>query len=282
MRNPSVFCLIVLSLMVSASETIASLPPSQDTAPADSNVGQPAIKRPSAARDPDQSSDNRLVSSWKDADAQVAFEGARRLQDRGLYEQALERFQSCLEKEPQAETHYYMGECLDVLERPELAADHLSRYLEKVPSDAEAVTRLGCVQLKCNRPDDAIKTFSSLVRLHGDLGRSGLRSAYIQKGEADLATKNYRQAEQDFAAALEVGGTDSESQDGMGRSLRGQLEEQEARGAFQDAFQTALRLYEYGRLDGLRSVLDRTFRAAGQPSAYNERLQSILKDPQLK
>jgi len=161
----------------------------------------------------DPSSINRTGRSF--------FQEGCQLYEQGLYAQATDRFLVSLGQEPRAETYRYLGECFDVLGRPTLASIHLARYVRQVPTDGHAWNRLGCVQLKCERYDEALASFGQLTRLNQEMGRRGTRSALVQQGQSLIRAGRFRQAEQSFTAALEIEGFDSEAREGVRQSMSG-------------------------------------------------------------
>ncbi|MBI4858971.1 MAG: tetratricopeptide repeat protein [Candidatus Riflebacteria bacterium] len=244
------------------------LPPARPSPPASAAVSTPVS--------------TSTTGPWRSEDARVAFEKGRDHQEDGVLVYAVDQYQMALAKEDRPQIHLKLGECFDALKQPVLAASHFETYVRAVPADAEAWNRLGCIQIKLKRFDDAVVSFKQLAALAPELGQGGLRTAFLAMGAQLLEQKQPLKAYRAFVQALEAGGTEPRAVDGVHRSLQAALAELGGRARAADRLQVLLLMYEHGELVGLRSRLERTFAEAGRPQALRQRVTKILSDPALK
>jgi tetratricopeptide (TPR) repeat protein len=218
---------------------------------------------------------------WKKPAARAQFEEGRRLHDQALYPFAVDQLQMSLAAEPRPETERLLGESFAALDQHLLAAIHFARYLDKVPADAEILNRLGCLQLRLGKLEEAAASFRRLSALDPEVGRTGLFGVELKLAERHHAAGEFRKAADRFAAALAIGGTDERAVHGLRRSLRALAETRLAREPLV-ALEAALDLHDQGERSGLRDLIDRAFRAAGRPAKHARRVKALLADPALK
>jgi tetratricopeptide (TPR) repeat protein len=157
---------------------------------------------------------------WKSAAAREHFDEAQKMQGEGLYPLAIDRLQMALAAEPRAEIERALGECFDAMKQPVLAAVHFARFLESEPKDAEILNRLGSLQLKLGKVEDAGATFEKLKAVDEESARTGLMQVELKRGAREHAAKAYEKAIAHWKAALGYSGGDPRALDGLERSQK--------------------------------------------------------------
>lgn len=157
---------------------------------------------------------------WKVPAARAHFDEGRKLQEDGIYPFAIDQLQMSLAKEPRPETELALGECFSAMEQPLLAAVHFARYLEKAPKDAEVRNRLGCLQLRLGKLEEARASFTALRKLDPPSAATGLMQVELKLGDRAYAAEEYEEATAHFKAAVQHGGTDARALDGIAKCRR--------------------------------------------------------------
>lgn len=218
---------------------------------------------------------------WKIPVARQQFEEGRKLQEQALYPLAIDQYQMSLAGEDHARTERALGECFAAVDQHLLAAIHFARYVARVPGDAEALNRLGCLQLKVNKLEEAADSFRRLSKLDPESAKTGLFGVELKLGEKQYAAHEYRKAADRFRAAEAVGGADLRARDGLAKSLRALIGQQLGRSS-PAALDTAFELYDRGELLGLRPLVEKAYQVAGRPPKLEKRVKRILSDPRVK
>lgn len=218
---------------------------------------------------------------WKVPAARRHFDEGRTFQEQALYPLAIDQYQMSLSGEDRPETERALGECFAAVDQHLLAAIHFARYSARVPGDAEALNRLGCLELKVDKLDSAAATFGSLMKLDPESARTGLFGVELKRGEKHYAAHQYRKAADRFLAAEAVGGSDERALDGTRKSLRALCEQQLANRSAA-ALDSAFEMYDRGHHLGLRSSIERAYQVAGRPAKLERRVKKVLSDPRVK
>ena len=150
---------------------------------------------------------------WQDAEHRV--QRARDLLRRRQLPEALEELRAAAELDPTNPIHHFeLGRCLDLVSRPEDAADSFARAAELDPSEPAYLHALGNQLLRLSRWRESIEAFARLETLD-----AGYEPAYTSRILAYAELGDHDRAEQMFYLSQQVREDSPEAFYNIGRSL---------------------------------------------------------------
>jgi len=143
--------------------------------------------------------------------ARELYEEGMRCLDRGLTDEALERFERALELDPcHAPSHNKIGVIHANRGDLDEAARHFARAVECDPGYAPAQSNMGNIHYNRGDYDRAIEQYNLAIRLDPDYqtAYNNLAAAYKKTGQVELAVKNLKKAQR-----LRIAQSDQEARD---------------------------------------------------------------------
>ena len=118
----------------------------------------------------------------------------------GDYDDALKIFQKAMQQDPSApRVHYYAGEALIHLDRPNEAIPEFQAELKLTPDDPNVQYHLAFAMLQTSRKDEAVALLQTIVTAHPDHA-----AAQYQLGKAQLDAGQYQPAVEHLEAAARL------------------------------------------------------------------------------
>lgn len=118
----------------------------------------------------------------------------------GDYEGALRTFRSVIQQDPSApRAHYYAGEALIHMDRPDEAIPEFREELKLTPDDPNVQYHLAFAMLQTSQKDEAVKLLQTIVAAHPDHAQ-----AQYQLGKAQLDAGQYQAAIEHLEAAARL------------------------------------------------------------------------------
>jgi tetratricopeptide (TPR) repeat protein len=141
---------------------------------------------------------NRLISQALPTDMLV---GVGDLYSQTLdYDDALKTFQKAIQQDPSApRVHYYAGEALIHLDRPNEAIPEFQAELKLTPDDPNVQYHLAFAMLQTSHKDEAVALLQTIVAAHPDHAQ-----AQYQLGKAQLDAGQYQPAVEHLEAAARL------------------------------------------------------------------------------